>query len=58
MLIWGVRLCYFGFRREEAPVLVLTEDPKIGKSAHRIYGVGCVVGGLVALGTEIYIRMP
>ena len=56
ILIWGTHLCYLGFRKEEAPVLILTEDPKLGKSAHRIYGVGCIVGGLIAIGTEIYIK--
>jgi hypothetical protein len=57
-LAWGVRTCYLGFRREEAPELFFPDDPKLAKSAHRIYGIGLILCGLIALLAEIYPRWP
>jgi hypothetical protein len=54
---WGSRLCYLGFRKEPAPTIVLTDDPKLGKSAHRLYGIGLVLCGLIAIGSEVYDKV-
>ena len=53
---WGSRLCYLGFRRGPAPGIVLTDDPKLGKSAHRLYGIGMLVFGFIAIGSEVYVK--
>jgi hypothetical protein len=55
-LVWGSRTCYFGFRKAEAPELILTDDPKIGKSAHRLYGLALVICGVITIFTEVYVR--
>jgi hypothetical protein len=55
-LAWGCRLCYLGFKRGPAPEIVLTDDPKLGKSAHRLYGIGMLVCGFIAIGSEVYVK--
>jgi len=57
MIAFGARTCYLGFRREAAPGIVLTEEPKLAKSAHRLYGIGLLIGGIIAIGTEACIRL-
>ena len=55
MVSWGCRLCYFGFRKLPAPGIILTDDPKLGKSAYRLYGIGMLVGGVIAISSEMYV---
>jgi hypothetical protein len=51
---WGIRTCYFGFRKGTAPEIMLTDDPKLGKSAHRLFGIGMIVCGILAIGSGLY----